>query len=63
MIVKQKKSKNNNGEFIINRHDTAQNFVCDRCLRPKTAKIVVEWKNESGNKNICNGCYGMLSAE
>lgn len=55
---------NIHGEFRMLRHVESKNFVCDRCLRPKTAKVVVTWVNKnSTSKTICNGCFGRLSVE
>jgi hypothetical protein len=55
---------NSLGEFQMLRHAESQNFVCDRCLRPKTSKIVVTWVHkDSDTKTICNGCFGRLSVE
>jgi hypothetical protein len=52
---------NSHGEFRMLRNVETQNFVCDRCLRPKTAKVVVKWDNKnSGSKSICNSCFSFL---
>ena len=58
----QKETENSFGKFVVTRHDSSQQFVCDRCLQPKIAKVVVEWTlGQKGMKRICNGCYGRLS--
>lgn len=46
----------------MRRHDSSCNFVCDRCLEPKTARIEVEWHETATGriKILCNGCYGRL---
>lgn len=52
------------GKFTISRYPESQNFMCDRCLKPKIAKIVVTWVNLSNeSKTICNACYGRLSSD
>jgi len=60
-----KVTENHNGRFVFQRHTESQGFVCDRCLEPKVAKIVVEWSKESVTavKKICNGCFGKLSGD
>jgi hypothetical protein len=52
------------GTFQLTRHADRVEFVCDRCLRPKTARITVVWTTQSGTvKTVCNGCYGRLRAK
>lgn len=55
--------KTDAGQFRLTRQPTSQQFVCDRCLRPKVSKVIVEWHNAAGTvRSICNGCYGNLRA-
>jgi hypothetical protein len=63
--MKEKRSSNSHGDFVFRRHDEQRNFVCDRCLEPKVAKIVVEWVSQTSGdaKRICNGCFGRLSSD
>jgi hypothetical protein len=52
------------GTFQLTRHADRLEFVCDRCLRPKTTRTTVAWTTEPGTvKTICNGCYGYLRAK
>lgn len=60
-MSKSKTSINEHGSFEITRGSESKNFVCDRCFKPKIAKVSVEWKDKQNNvKIICNGCYGRL---
>ena len=56
--------RNEHGDFILTRSDQSIEFVCDRCLQPKFAKIQVSWTpfDSQRTKIICNGCYGRLSS-
>jgi hypothetical protein len=61
MTPPEKHRTNEHGTFTLRRSPHNQTFVCDRCLRPKDAKIQVEWTDVHGHKKmICNGCYGRL---
>jgi hypothetical protein len=61
VIISTQRRQNANGVFVFQRHDEEQRFVCDRCLRPKVARIMVSWTMPAGvAKVICNGCYGRL---
>lgn len=52
------------GTFQLTRHADRLEFVCGRCLQPKTTRNAVAWTTESGTvKTICNGCYGYLRAK
>jgi hypothetical protein len=52
------------GHFVLYREEKNMDFVCDRCLRPKTAKIRVQWTDRGGiTRSLCNGCYGYLIAK
>ena len=54
-------TKNINGIFTYTRNTELTEFNCDRCNSVKKSKILVKWKDNSGNeKTICNGCYGLL---
>jgi hypothetical protein len=63
--MKEKTSTNSLGTFVMRRYDERRDFVCDRCLQPKSAKIEVEWHDSAADrtKTICNGCFGRLSIE
>ena len=55
-------TENSHGEFRMVRHVEVQNFVCERCLRPKTTKLVYTWDNKnSGLKIICNSCFSFFA--
>ena len=62
--MKEKTSTNSHGTFVMRRFDDRRNFVCDRCLEPKSAKIEVEWHDDASDraKKLCNGCFGRLSS-
>lgn len=47
-------------QLSITRHDTLQEFTCDRCGRPKKSKLLGTWVTGSLKRRICNGCYGYL---
>lgn len=49
------------GKLVLIRHETAQEFFCERCQASKKAKVVVEWYTVNNEKKIiCNGCNGWL---
>jgi hypothetical protein len=57
----EKQTTSSAGSFVLRRHSEIQEFVCDRDLRPKKAKIVVGWTTADGTeRTICNACYGSL---
>jgi len=61
--VREKTVVGDAGTFLYRRNDCSQEFVCERCLNPKIAKIVVQWTDQAGRrKTICNGCYGRLQS-
>jgi hypothetical protein len=63
MTEKTKKTENENGSFVFYRGDVVESFVCERCMKSKTAKIKVDWTDSKGQlKVICNGCYGRLQS-
>ncbi len=53
---------NEHGTFQLTRAEESQNFVCDRCLKPKQSRVSVWWHETATDrtKTICNGCYGLL---
>lgn len=52
------------GSFVFRREEERLEYVCDRCLRPKTTRIRVKWTDRNDVKrHICNGCYGRLLAK
>jgi transcription elongation factor Elf1 len=54
-------TKNNIGEFVYKKAETAVEFYCERCQKKKKSKITVKWTDiENITKLICNGCYGLL---
>ena len=55
-------SHNEDAHFTITRSDRSIDFVCDKCLKPKTAKTTVQWHSTDTalTKIICIGCYGDL---
>jgi hypothetical protein len=60
-----KTTTNQHGTFVLTRADTAQEFTCGRCRKPKVAKIQAEW-TKPGTETpavICNGCYGFLLSD
>jgi len=59
--MKTQTTKFSQGVLEYTRNDDSIEFNCERCNSVKTSKIVVKWKDNSGNeKTICNGCYGLL---
>ncbi|BDM70133.1 hypothetical protein HEK616_36200 [Streptomyces nigrescens] len=61
MAYKEKQTSTSAGSFVLRRHTEVQEFVCDRDLLPRTAKIVVHWTTPEGiERKICNSCYGFL---
>jgi hypothetical protein len=61
---KMKTTNNVHGSFVMTREEIPIEFICDRCLQPKTAKVIVFWTSANGtSKRICNGCYGRLLSE
>jgi hypothetical protein len=61
----EKHTSNASGSFTMRRSDERREFVCDRCLKPKTSKIQVAWDDRRAGetKTICTGCYGELLAK
>jgi hypothetical protein len=48
----------------MTRHESAQDFFCDRCQQNKKAKNIAEWQTTNNEKKtICNGCYGFLLSQ
>jgi len=60
--VRKKEVTNKHGRFQFTRADKLQDFVCDRCLKPKRSRVFVRWyvAGTDGPATICNGCYGYL---
>lgn len=56
-----KKTNFSQGVLTFTRNEVSTEYTCERCNSVKKSKIVVKWKDNSGNeKTICNGCYGLL---
>lgn len=57
-----KERQNEHGTFVLTRAPERLEFNCDRCRKPKVAKITVAWAPTEGGptKIICNACYGYL---
>ena len=53
---------NEHGRFQLTRAEESQDFVCDRCLKPRRSRVSVWWHEAvtDRTKTICNGCYGQL---
>jgi hypothetical protein len=52
------------GKLVFHRHETRQDFFCERCQTNKQAKVMVDWYNLNNEKKIiCNGCYGFLLSQ
>lgn len=59
--MENKSTKNDKGVFNYTRHDTLQEFHCERCESDKKSKIIVKWTDlQDLSKTICNSCYGFL---
>ena len=56
---------NEHGRFQLTRAEESQDFVCDRCLKPKRAKVSVRWHEAATGraKTVCNACYGRLRSD
>jgi len=50
--------------FVQSRSETAEEFYCERCARPKKAKSKAHGHTVPDGKAviICNGCYGNIKA-
>jgi len=60
-MATEKQTANEHGVYVVVRHETNLEFVCDRCLAAKIAKLEILWTTTTGaQKRICNGCYGRL---
>ncbi|PQE12168.1 hypothetical protein CJF31_00000332 [Rutstroemia sp. NJR-2017a BVV2] len=46
----------------LHRLSSATRFLCGRCNKEKTAKLVATYRNQ-WNDLRCNGCYGKLLSE
>jgi transcription elongation factor Elf1 len=56
-----KTTKFSQGLLTFTRNEVNIDFTCVRCNSAKKSKIVVKWKDTTGQeKTICNGCYGFL---
>ena len=46
---------NEHGTFQLTRAEESQNFVCDRCLKPKQSRVSVWWHETATDrtKTIC----------
>jgi hypothetical protein len=64
MEYKEKRRSTKIGTFVFRRYAEPQEFICDRDMGPRKAKIVVEWTTQDGiQRTICNACYGFLLSE
>ena len=62
--MNRKTVRNSLGTFTLVRSESSQEFVCERCLAPKIAKLKVQWVDTSRRaKTICNGCYGRVVSD
>ncbi|MDB4872643.1 MAG: hypothetical protein JWL97_3647 [Gemmatimonadales bacterium] len=61
MDYDEKRKSTGAGDFLFRRYVERQEFVCDRDMLPRKAKIVVRWTTPQGvERTICNSCYGFL---
>lgn len=64
MSTQYPETTNSHGTFCLTRGDDPSEFVCDRCLLPKTARATIEWANPrlERTKTLCVACYGTMRA-
>ena len=50
------------GSLCLYRLVKRANFVCSRCSRQKTSKLVA-YANDKWEEPLCNGCYGNIQSQ
>lgn len=64
MSIEESVEENERGKFTYRKHDSSQEFVCDKCLEPKVSKNKIEWIDNTGKERIiCNKCYSKIMFE